>query len=398
MIIRALAPRFPSSTAAGFLEGGLHGVVTGGVGPVHPVSGRGARGATITNAGTIAGPFGHGIALFAGGTVINQSGGLISGPSAFNEGILTVDGAAYIGNAGRIDAQVGVVLQAGGTIVNHSGGNISASRLGVAATRMPVTISNAGVISGGYYGIYASGGGLVTNEGGGTIVGTATGIRAGVGIVIKNGGTVVDAGTIVGAGGTAVSLAGPGADLLVLDPGYVLNGKAIAQGTPSTLELGSAASTGTLSGLGTKFLGFGTITVDAGANWVMSGVNTIGAGVTLTAAAGLTIGGVLYDAGRLTAAPTETVSAFTIIFGGGSAEFQGPVENEATIAFRAAGGALQIDDLARANGASQLPDFTAPIGGLRDGDRIRIADLGPRQFQRHRRGVGWRVQRHGDPA
>jgi hypothetical protein len=79
---------------------------------------------------------------------------------------------------------------------------------------------------------------------------------------------VTNAGTITGSGGTAVTFAGTGSKRLVVDPGAVFNGK-VSGGTPSsaTLELASGGSAGTLSGLGTSFVNFGSVTVDSGASW-----------------------------------------------------------------------------------------------------------------------------------
>ena len=56
---------------------------------------------------------------------------------------------------------------------------------------------------------------------------------------------------------------------------------ALAGGATNTLELGSAASAGTLSGLGSSFVDFGTVTVDSGAQWALAGNNTLASGGTL---------------------------------------------------------------------------------------------------------------------
>ena len=44
-----------------------------------------------------------------------------------------------------------------------------------------------------------------------------------------------------------------------------------------TLELGSAAATGTITGIGSQFTGFEALVVDNGAHWLMTGANTLGA-------------------------------------------------------------------------------------------------------------------------
>lgn len=141
----------------------------------------------------------------------------------------------------------GIVLKAGGTVSNLSSGLVSGVNLGV-------------YISG-------SDGGSITNSG--TI--RATG-ATGVGVRIKAAhATLVDAGTISVAspGYTAISLSGS-ADVLVLDPGFYINGY-VSAASSDVLSLASAAATGTISGLGTSFTGFGTTSIEAGAAWTLYG-------------------------------------------------------------------------------------------------------------------------------
>ena len=72
------------------------------------------------------------------------------------------------------------------------------------------------------------------------------------------------------------------ANRLVIDPGAVFSGmvtggNTIGSAVVSTLELASGASAGTLSGLGTQFIDFAQVTVDAGAQWHLDGADTAGA-------------------------------------------------------------------------------------------------------------------------
>ena len=63
------------------------------------------------------------------------------------------------------------------------------------------------------------------------------------------------------------------ADRVILDPGAVFTG-AVAGGTgTNTLELASAASTGTLSGFGTEFTNFSSIVLDSFAHWELDGAS-----------------------------------------------------------------------------------------------------------------------------
>jgi hypothetical protein len=92
--------------------------------------------------------------------------------------------------------------------------------------------------------------------------------------------TVVNAGTITGSN-HAVKFAAGYANRLVIDPGAVFSGTVTGGNTigaayVSTLELVSAVSAGTLSGLGMQFVDFAQVTVDAGAQFTLAGSNTFG--------------------------------------------------------------------------------------------------------------------------
>ena len=82
----------------------------------------------------------------------------------------------------------------------------------------------------------------------------------------------------------------------------------------TTMELASAASAGTLSGLGTQFVGFSAITIDSGANWTLSGANTLAAGITLTDSGTLSDSGTLTNAGLITGAATGVTDHISIAF------------------------------------------------------------------------------------
>jgi hypothetical protein len=95
---------------------------------------------------------------------------------------------------------------------------------------------------------------------------------------------LTNAGTIIGNSGIAVLFGGTGSNRLVLDPGGGFSGTVVGStsiGASNTLELASAASAGTLSGLGTEFTNFGPIVFDTGADWSISG-NTAGLAGTIS--------------------------------------------------------------------------------------------------------------------
>ena len=264
--------------AGGVLSNASTGTITASAGAA--VYGETGGAATVVNAGVIAGgnENGEGIYLSAGGTVTNQSGGSISS----YYGIEGRGGPVTVVNAGSITGSgQGIMLFAGGSVTNQSGGVIIGVGPAIFAQNSAATVVNAGTIgyTEGLSGVNLSAGGTVTNQSGGVIIG-------GDGVFGHGGVTVVNAGTIIGAV-DAVQFGSSYANRLVIDPdavfsGIVDGGNTIGATQVSTLELASAASPGTLSGLGTQFVHFGQVTVDAGAQWTLQASDTIESGVTMT--------------------------------------------------------------------------------------------------------------------
>jgi len=274
-------------------SGSASGLITGGAGAgltadeLAAVAFKG--GGTLTNFGTLitADPLGAGARFAAGGLVTNgpsgATGALIEGG---NHGIVFQSGAGTVVNFGTIAGNqavgVGIALGGGGTITNGAVGStaalISGVRVGIGLNfNYASTIFNYGTITGQV--------GIGPPLGGSTS-GTAS-------------QTVVDSGTIIGSAATAIAF-GAGDDLLKLIPGPLLiQGTASGGGGTNTLEFASAASKGTLTGVGADFVGFTTGTVDAGASWVLAGTNTLGVGVTLTNSGTLEVSGTLINAGAI---------------------------------------------------------------------------------------------------
>ena len=206
-----------------------------------------------------------------------------------NAGLLvatvTMAGGGTVSNTGTIDAgaaSYGITLMAGGTVSNTGQrALIEGSRYGISAAGEAATIINDGTIlgtsgvDGGGIGLYA----------GGTVFNTGAINGAGdYGIYITGGAaTVSNAGSIGGAA-DAVYFKGSTTDRVILDPGAVFQGKVVGGSGSNTLELaaGTAGATGTLSGFGTSFTNFSTITIDPGAKWQFDATDTIGPQVALT--------------------------------------------------------------------------------------------------------------------
>lgn len=241
---------------------------------------------TLVNAGSIASTAGNGVALASGGSVANMVSGNITGLS---DGIdISYNGPGNIYNAGGIQGTFyGVYLGVGGNVTNAAHGTIS-GRFAISSWGS-ATIDNAGVLLGTNYGARLYGNSVfVTNRAGGIISGKYAGIQSyylttvlnagtidagstGTGVLLHKGGTVVNSGTIAAAaGGRALYLGGSG-NRLVVDPGAVFTGNAVAAGSGNVLELASAATAGTISGIGTSFQGFGSIAIDLGAVWHIAG-------------------------------------------------------------------------------------------------------------------------------
>ncbi len=263
----------------------------------------------LINQGTIIGLYGVLLnktpgGLGTNGQVTNTSGATISGAkfgvnagvvgSIFNSGLITMSNAT--GNA--------VQMQAGGLVSNSGTGTITNNGV-YFTTAAAGAVVNAGLISGGgkkYGGIGLYGGGVVTNLAGGTITGGASTYNFGV--KVKNAAaTVSNAGTIIGgtSGGgnsNAVYFANVSGNRLIDLPTGVFTGAVQGQGG-ATLELGSGASTGTLSSLGSQFTGFTAVTIDTGASWAWAATDTLATGVTLTDSGTLINGVTLTPTGRI---------------------------------------------------------------------------------------------------
>ena len=268
--------------------------------------------ATLANDGTIAGTAGPGVYTGCGGAILNGAidaeAALISGGSF---GVKVSGGATTLTNDGTITASggIGVYAKLGGLIVNGepgvtgaliSGvsygieamgasastvtnkGTILASRgIGLSAGERSVVTNGSAIdvgalIKGATYGVEETGPSSVlrTLTNFGTIVG-ATGIY----FSAQARATVLNAGTIIGTGGTALQF-GVNADRLILDPGAAFQGEVDGGGVDNnTVELAAGTFAGSIGGfgqaIGNGIENFAVVTVDDTADWVLTGANTI---------------------------------------------------------------------------------------------------------------------------
>ncbi len=305
-----------AGTISGYGFAPNHGAGSGieqGNDGVNSVSGQ------LTNTGAIAGaggPVTSGPTGWAGGaglgsltgTLINAGwivGGSGSLPGSFGAG-------SRAGRAGDGVDMAGGLLTNSGTISGGSGRNLIlisqapgryAGDGGTGVMLNGGTLDNTGLIRGGYGGLGAytdagnGGTGLYVTAG--TLIDLATVIGGtggtsnqpgdglgGVGVSFKSGGTITAFATIAGGAGQAGTADaidfGAGASDLVMTPTSVVRGAVVADAAfANTLEL--SGTTGTLTGgIGTGFQGFGLVTIDANAHWVLTGDNQIGNLTTLT--------------------------------------------------------------------------------------------------------------------
>jgi adhesin HecA-like repeat protein len=351
-----------SLTNAGRIAGGIGGLAVKYSGAAGGTGGTGidASSSSLTNDGTIAGGNGGeygssgsgggaGVYLGAGSRLTNM-GGITGGtagqgPAVYGRGgygvaaknsSLTNDGTITGGSGGSAGYGVDAT---GSTVTNNgaiTGGTLIGARnspsFGTAVELTSSTLINTGSIVGAYDGVSLSSGGLVSNAASAVIAGYN-------GVMVSGAGTVINAGTIAagnyrGVGLAAVSFIGAGTDLLVVDPGAVFDGSVVAHGSPATLEFASAAGAGTIAGIGSSFTGFGTLAVDADANWSVTSSVT---------------GGGMFD-----------------LAAGSDLTFNGGVAATSTVHFTAATGTLGLDDPA---------DFASTVYGLQPGDAFDFTSI-----------------------
>jgi hypothetical protein len=333
-----------TNAVSGLISGSTTGVILGAAG-------------SAANEGTILGGSVYGIDLSAGGMVTNAASALIQG---FVDGVITGGTATMVNSGTIVGPGFAAVEVATGSVTNTGTGTISGP-YGIVATAES-TVVNQGLITGGGnpsgagFGVYLGAGGIVTNAASAVI---DSHYLPGI-YVETGGGTVINAGTIIGRG-AAVDFNDVGPNLLQIDPGAVFSGavEANANGIGNTLDLAAGGTTGTIYGLGSQYTGFGIVNVAAGASWQMTGTNNLGSGSSLTNYGALTLssaaltdtGGVVNDSAISLDPSTMTLASLTgtgldTIIDTSTLTVTGEVSVGQTIAFSGSGGDFGIGDLA----------------------------------------------------
>ena len=210
----------------------------------------------LVNAGTLLGNA-YGVKIISGGIVVN-SGTIVSpGEGVYLSSVSATSSPDFLNNTGDVYGRsVGVFLKNG---TAYSSGTIDAAQIAVSLAA-GTSFNNSGDVYGGRYGVQLLSGTMVNS---GSIGGEVNGIQISHGYV----GT---SGTISGG---RYAVYGSSFALSVY-PGAIFQGNVVDKTKTSALNL-AGSTAGTLSGIGTQFNAFSTISFEPGASWLISGT-TIG--------------------------------------------------------------------------------------------------------------------------
>ncbi len=279
---------------------------------------------SVTNFGTILAGTSTGVSIYGGGEVINGSGSDTLALIGGSEGIyMRGRGASTVANYGTIQVPAtagnGVSLYSSALLLNGAGGD------------------EAATIAGGYITNFGS---IVVDNGGSWTLTGSSAVASGVTLsdygTLTVGYSLRDAGNIAGAvnvaAGANLSVSGTigngvlaaqfvGAGGLSITSGAQINGSVIGNAA-ATLNL--LAGYGYISGIGSKYAGFGTVWFRGG-SWTMTGNNVITSAETLTISGQLTDAGTLTNYGTVNGPLTVGAGATFVNFGvlGGNGQSSG---------------------------------------------------------------------------
>jgi fibronectin-binding autotransporter adhesin len=297
---------------------------------------------TVANFGTIKGigPYGRGVVLAAGGSVVNGSlTDTVAYISATDRaGVYAGDtGPSFVTNFGTIRGlgpttlSSGLAMRSGGTVTN---GAITDTKASISGSKHGVYIQGGGmagivnfgtISSGGAASIAAYTGGTITNGSSADLSALITGPT---GVYLGGSGTIANFGTITGTGGQA---------LWLRNGGTVVNGSE----ADKTALINAASATGSnvavydLAGP-TTITNFGTIrSLTAAAIWLNTdGMIVNGSATDKTATINGSSGaGIYLQGGTVGVTNYGTISGgnYGISFAGGTVSAAGTVVNAGTI-------------------------------------------------------------------
>jgi len=315
-----------------FLAGGAETVTNGSAGTIFSRDNYGLElmalsdgplGADLTNDGLIEGL--GGVQFFGLGSVTNEAS--IIGTAA--DGIvLHYNGKGFLAgsvtNTGLIEASLTALYSNGpAVVVNGSEGVISGQVYGVRLKGKSASyLANSGYI-GGNVAVMVGNGATVVNAG--SMVGGS------LGVAILGGGTLIDSGVISGRGGGAVYFEPKFKNELVLEPGAEILGKVRFGG--GALELAGDGGEGVVSL--SALSGFTALTIAPGAEWEFSGKTSLAESITVVNDGTIKPAGSLTIAGALTGDGTIDVARAKLVL-------KGSVAAGETIAFTGTGETLTL--------------------------------------------------------
>jgi outer membrane autotransporter protein len=274
----------------------------------------------ITNYGTIVGT-GNAIGMNGAGTIINKAGAFLLSTTFQPVEMTSNSGIVNITNSGTISSPFGGVgfdggNTSGGTVTNNAGGVIQgtgANSFGIASgSTAPVTVFNAGLITGVNTGYGAGVGGSVTNEAGGVIQSTGANAQSAIGFGTTNGPLTIinEAGGLIQSNSTIHSAIGIGTTnglLTIINSGTISGLSGIGFGGGS----GSITNNATGSIIGRAGTGIGMTSVSSA---TILNAGTISSGLPLagdTAHSAIVISGgtaMIVNSGTITSAAANAIN------------------------------------------------------------------------------------------
>ncbi|MGJ4893303.1 autotransporter outer membrane beta-barrel domain-containing protein [Bradyrhizobium sp. HKCCYLRH3099] len=309
---------------------------------------------SILNSGTITGTGLNGVQGY-NLAISNAAGATITG----NNNAIEAYSSFIIVNSGTISGAAGFVSPFGsGTVTNLAGGLITGTNLGVGGGNGVLAVLNSGTISSPGGAVFLGSNSLIYNDG--TITGGVYGISA-------SGSAIVNAGTINGG----ISFFGPGNTLTLL-PGSVINGL-VGGSTNNALQLGgSGNATFDISQLGdaAQYRSISTFNKVGDSSWTLTGTSTYTGAVNVNAGT-LRVDGNLASAGNLTVnsggtlSGTGSIGRTTVASGGilspGNGTAGTSLGVSGSLAFQS--GAIYLVQVSPATASTTNVSGTATLGG-----------------------------------